>query len=376
MPQVKLHKQVEVSRSPRARQVEALFDLPTEQKAQVSWEGKVPIEAQPWNVGLIVGPSGCGKTSVALDMFGKAFHPELRWQGKSVIDDFPKDVGVQQIAAACSSVGFNTMPAWLRPHAVLSNGEKFRVDLARRLLELPDPVVVDEFTSVVDRQVAQIGSHAIGKWVRKLNRQFVAVSCHYDIEQWLQPDWVLEPATMSFRWRSLRRRPGIDVSIAAVKHDTWQLFAPYHYMNAQLNRSAQCFALFVDDRPAAFAGVLHFPHPRSRNLKSLSRMVTLPDWQGLGLAFILMERLGAAYKAMGYRFMTHPAHPPFIRSFDRSPVWKMKRAPGKQTSITATSNIQGMHQSRPCATFEYAGPPCDRGDASNLITRRTKVSAH
>ena len=40
---------------------------------------------------------------------------------------------------------------------------------------------MDEFTSVVDRQVAQIGAHAIQKYVRKHGRQFVAVSCHYDI---------------------------------------------------------------------------------------------------------------------------------------------------------------------------------------------------
>jgi hypothetical protein len=69
----------------------------------------------------------------------------------------------------------------------------------------PDrPLLVDEFSSVVDRQVAKIGAHAVQKWVRRNARQFVAVSCHYDIVDWLRPDWVLEPATMSFRWESLR----------------------------------------------------------------------------------------------------------------------------------------------------------------------------
>ena len=89
------------------------------------------------------------------------------------------------------AVGFNTIPAWLRPYGVLSNGEKFRVDLARRLLEGGDLIAVDEFTSVVDRQVAKIGSHAVQKWARGKGRQFVAATCHYDLEDWLQPDWVL-----------------------------------------------------------------------------------------------------------------------------------------------------------------------------------------
>jgi ABC-type ATPase with predicted acetyltransferase domain len=83
----------------------------------------------------------------------------------------------------------------MKPQAVLSNGERFRVDLARRLLELPDPIVVDEFTSVVDRQVAKIGAHAVQKFVRKHNRRFVAATCHYDVVEWLQPDWIFSLRT-------------------------------------------------------------------------------------------------------------------------------------------------------------------------------------
>jgi hypothetical protein len=115
-----------------------------------------------------------------------------------VIDDFAGTLSMEQVSSACQAVGFNTIPAWLRPFYVLSNGERFRVELARRLLELSDPIVVDEFTSVVDRQVAQIGAHAVQKYVRRNKRKFVAVSCHYDIVDWLQPDWIFEPATMHF----------------------------------------------------------------------------------------------------------------------------------------------------------------------------------
>jgi hypothetical protein len=73
-------------------------------------------------------------------------------------------------------------------NATASNGEQFRVTLARTLAEAPELAVVDEFTSVVDRTVAQIGSHALAKTIRASNRRFIAVSCHYDIEEWLQPD--------------------------------------------------------------------------------------------------------------------------------------------------------------------------------------------
>jgi len=70
-----------------------------------------------------------------------------------------------------------------------------RVDLARALLE-KDFVVFDEFTSVVDRQVAQTTSLAVNKAVRKMGKKFIAVSCHYDIVDWLEPDWVFDTNSM------------------------------------------------------------------------------------------------------------------------------------------------------------------------------------
>jgi hypothetical protein len=140
--------------------------------------------------------------------------------------------------------------------------------------------MVDEFTSVIDRQVAKIGCHAVQKLIRKQQKQFVAVTCHYDVVEWLQPDWMLEPATMSFQWRSLQRRPALDVEIARVGHDAWKLFAPFHYLTADLHRAAACYVLFVEGVPASFAGVLHRPHPKVDDIKGVSRLVTLPDYQG------------------------------------------------------------------------------------------------
>src|SRR5215471_1029840 len=235
-----------ISRSMRARQLEAMFDVPGGDIQMRMWAGDVPLDERDWNVGLIVGPSGAGKTTIARQMFGDELVPE--WHEPSVIDDFDESISMQEIANACQAVGFNTIPAWLRPFEVLSTGERFRVDLARRMLEsAPDePLVVDEFSSVVDRQVAKIGAHAVQKWVRRADRQFVAATCHFDVIDWLRPDWVLEPSTMTFRWESLRPRPPIAITIERVPYAAWQMFAPFHYLTASLHRAARCFVLFVD----------------------------------------------------------------------------------------------------------------------------------
>lgn len=118
---------------------------------------------------MIVGASGSGKTTIAKNIWPDELAWEPKFDAPTVIDSFAGDV--EDVANALGAVGFNTVPAWLRPYHVLSNGEKFRCEIAKRILEQPGTIVVDEFTSVVDRQVAQIASHAVQKFVRKSDRQ-------------------------------------------------------------------------------------------------------------------------------------------------------------------------------------------------------------
>lgn len=181
--------------SARSKQIRAMFDVPDLHGA-VKIGGTLPLDGD-WNVGLIVGPSGSGKSSVLRQAFGEP--EELHWKEPCVLDDFADRLTIEEICSVCQAVGFNTVPAWLRPYRVLSNGEKFRVEVARRLLETrPDRIIaLDEFTSVVDRQVAKIGSHAVQKWVRRQSRRLVVASCHFDLTDWLQPDWIFEPSKPS-----------------------------------------------------------------------------------------------------------------------------------------------------------------------------------
>jgi ABC-type iron transport system FetAB ATPase subunit len=358
--------------TPRVQQLSGMFDVPAQEKLTHHWKGKVPLADREWNVGLIVGPSGAGKSTVAHKLFDvQSLH---EWQANSIIDDFDQTKSIEDIAAVCSAVGFNTIPSWMKPYNVLSTGEKFRAGLARHLLEDPDPIVVDEFSSVVDRQVAQIASHAVQKYVRKYNRKFVAITCHYDVIEWLQPDWMLEPASMSFTWRSLQRRPELQAEIARVHHSAWPLFAPFHYLTASLAKAAKCYILFVNEVPVTFCGILHRPawQKQAQNVWAISRIVTLPDYQGLGLAMIIADTLGAAHKAIGWRLRNYPAHPSFVRAHDHSPNWWLRKKPGTfgarpgKRSAIDRSWKQGA---RPCAIFEYCGPAmADKNKAQALLT--------
>jgi ABC-type ATPase involved in cell division len=349
-----------LSQSARVKQLAALFDVPLATTSRLEWAGEAPIEAEPWQLGLLVGPSGSGKSTLLRALFGAP--RDLTWDAKAVVDDFDRAQTMDAISAVCQAVGFNTIPAWMRPYAVLSNGERFRVELARRLLETPaeTPIVVDEFTSVVDRQVAKIGAHAVQKWVRRTpGRQFVAATCHYDVVDWLQPDWLLEPATLTFSRRSVQPRPRLNVEVARVPHGAWDVFRRFHYLTASLHRGAKCYVLAVNGQPASFAGMMYRPHPKVTDIWGCSRLVTLPDWQGLGLALVLIDLLGACYKARGLRVHTYPAHPALIRSFATSPRWACVKRPGQWSTpnwTTPKKNLHGYFGGRPNAVFAYIGP--------------------
>ena len=165
------------------------FDLSID-KVSEKFKGSIQIEDKDWNVGLIVGSSGSGKSTIAKELFKDGYIFEQNYSESSVIDDMPKEKSVKEITKAFTSVGFASPPSWLKPYSVLSNGEKMRCDLAKSILEEKEIVVFDEFTSVVNREVAKTGSFAIQKAVRKMNKKFIAVACHSDIIEWLEPDWI------------------------------------------------------------------------------------------------------------------------------------------------------------------------------------------
>lgn len=192
MPHFDIVKKNNVKNTFRVSKIEADFDIKPEHSDE-HFEGDIAIP-EKWNIGVIVGGSGTGKTTIAKEIFGDQYITNFQYSADSVIDDMPK-TDIDNITKMFYSVGFGSVPSWLKPYNVLSNGEKMRVDLARAMLER-DFVVFDEFTSVVDRNVAKTACIAINKAIKKTDKKFIAISCHYDILDWLQPDWVFDTNTM------------------------------------------------------------------------------------------------------------------------------------------------------------------------------------
>lgn len=344
-----------VVRSARVQQLEGLFEVPPSQRSAQTWEVNLPIEEKPWNIGLIVGPSGCGKSTVARRLWPTEFARSYAWNpDRSLLDSFPSSLGIKDLTGLLSSVGFSSPPGWVKPFHVLSNGEQFRVLMARVLAEAHAVSIVDEFTSVVDRQVAQYGSAALGKAVRARGQRFIAVTCHYDVEEWLQPDWVYEPALQAFHWRAVQRRPAVEVEVVRADKTAWKLFEPFHYMSRTLHPAAKCFVALIDGRPAAFAGVLWAPHPTVSGYR-MSRLVCLPDFQGIGLGVRLLEHVASAFACTGKPFFIASGLPSLIQALNKSPRWHMGTAPRLNPphmgALASKNPVRKM-----TAGFRYEGP--------------------
>tara|TARA_R100000655_G_scaffold17819_2_gene37748 strand:- start:2099 stop:3163 length:1065 start_codon:yes stop_codon:yes gene_type:complete len=310
----------------RVNSIIGKFDLQSDEVIE-HFQGNIDLPKE-WKIGLIVGKSGSGKTTIAKQLFEDSYITKFEYTNASILDDMPKNCCVTEITNAFNSVGFSSPPSWLKPYSVLSNGQKMRVDLARAMLEDNELFVFDEFTSVVDRNVAKIGSFAIQKAIRKSKKRFIAVGCHYDIQDWLMPDWVFNTDTMTFHSfeGQKKNRPEIKFNIyEATNKSIWKMFAKHHYLSHNHNNAAKVFIATINDEIAGFLSILHFPHPKSKNIKKVHRLVILPDYQGAGFGIKFLNEIGQTYKKNRFRYTIVTSAPSLIYALKKSKIWSCTR---------------------------------------------------
>lgn len=271
-----------------------------------------PVRGGDWAIGLIVGPSGSGKSSLLSYYYGITECPE--WDSSLAIAS-------QVSYESLSAVGLNSVPSWCRPYHVLSNGEQFRARLARIL---STNTSIDEFTSVVDRQVAKSTCHATQRYIRANNMTgIVFATCHYDVIDWLQPDWVFDTQTGVFTPRgSLRPRPEIKIDIYSCQSDWWEVFRHHHYLDSKINKSARCFLGLYNGHPIAFGSSLAYPSGTVKNAWREHRTVVLPDYQGLGIGVRFSDAIAKIFVSNGHRYFSKTAHPRMGEYRNNSPLWK------------------------------------------------------
>lgn len=355
MPTIHVLNEWKIMNSFRVAQVRGMFDF-SDESVRHEMQATLPLDERDWQIGLIIGPSGSGKTSLAQKLWPeKHITQHFDWGASAMIDAFSKGVDTLIICQTLNAVGFSAPPHWLKPYSCLSNGQKFRADLARALCE-SEFIIFDEFTSVIDRDVAKIGSSAVSKAIKRNKAlRFVAVSCHHDIAEWLEPDWMFDCGTNRFVWSQLWR-PQIEITVHECSRTMWQMFRDHHYLNHEINPSAQCYVATWRDRPVGFCSVIHFPHSRCAKFKREHRMVVLPDFQGIGIGNRLSNFIAQKYTREGWRFISTSSNPAMIHHRSRSPLWRVMRFGRVSSPVSAIKSLRASNsRKRISASFEFIG---------------------
>lgn len=265
---------------------------------------------------VITGASGSGKSTFS-KYFGK--EEQIEWNNKkAIISNFdnPNDAVEKLIAT-----GLNSIPTWCKPRNVLSVGEGFRADLARKL---KSNCVIDEFTSTVDRNVALSCSVSISKYIRKNNLQkCVFVSCHKDFIDFLCPDYVIDLDDEAiFDTRRLPRKK-IDIQIFERKNkrEIWNIFRQHHYLSEELNIASHLYCAYWNDTLIGMCAILPQPSGNYQNAFRIHRLVILPDYQGLGVGVKLLESICDIYKYHNKTMYLRTSHVKLLNYMKNSNKW-------------------------------------------------------
>jgi GNAT superfamily N-acetyltransferase/ABC-type lipoprotein export system ATPase subunit len=288
-----------------------------------------PVELpKDFGIGVIVGASGTGKSKL-LSQFGTPQEGPIWEENKSIASHFQSPVEANE---KLSASGLMSIPEWVKPYNVLSNGQQFRADLAR---SLHDGALIDEFTSVIDRNVAKAASTSMARYVRKNNiKGVVLATCHRDILEYLEPDWIID--TDRGEWASGRylHRPDLVLEIRSCSNALWDNFAKHHYLSESLNKAAHCYMAIWEGQLVGFVASLAYPSGTVQNAFREHRLVVHPDYQGFGIGPRLSEAIANHYVSNGKRYFSKTSHPRLGEYRDNSPVWKptsknhMKRKDG------------------------------------------------
>lgn len=311
------------------------FDIQNKEQSNVIVEANLENLPKEWNIGVVYGGSGTGKTTILKNYFKKEMDKSYFDNSKSLISNFdwlePKDA-----TFLLSAMGLSSVPTWLRPFNTLSNGEQYRANLAYIVGSASENevILIDEYTSVVDRDVAKAMSNALQKYIRRTNKRIVLASCHFDIMEWLQPDWIYSPSKGRLEIALSLRQPTIELQIFRCRYETWKLFKQHHYLTEDLNKAAKCFVITFNDKPCAFIAILAMPSGAIQNAFRISRIVVLPDFQGLSIGIKLLNYFGSLYLTDNKKLYIKSSNPSLFKGMkNNEKYWKL---------INETNNIESI----------------------------------
>jgi energy-coupling factor transporter ATP-binding protein EcfA2 len=352
-----------VAKSFRAIKAANSLDIDAEKKSTHHFQVKADIQSA-YSIGLIVGASGSGKTTLAKHIWGNECFNEILDPQRPIIEQFPESMSYDQCAEMLCGVGLTSVPCWIRPAYTLSNGQKARAECALQMAREDGMIVIDEWTSVVDRTVAKVMSHCIQKHARKTAKRIVLLSCHYDVVEWLNPDWVIDANKQTYTdrrslWRDYQRTERLEFNVYETDRHTWRYFSRYHYLSENLAGGKQLFyGLWDGSNQIGFLAFSNYVPHRAGTMMQLhfNRLVIHPDYCGFGLGIHFLNKCAKLVHEKNYEVMGKFSSIPVYNALRRDPKWRLN-AVMRQHKISVGGNMQrkdGFRKDVKAWSFKYA----------------------
>jgi GNAT superfamily N-acetyltransferase len=151
-------------------------------------------------------------------------------------------------------------------------------------------------------------------------------SCHRDIIDWLDPDWVYDTDLQKLdNRRSLLRlgtRPELSLTIRSTGPHYWQYFKRFHYLDTAISKSAHYYMLLLGNKPIGFHAAIHSTNRDIHSYWRGHRTVILPEFQGMGIGTAFSDAVAQIYVDRGFRYFSKTAHPSFGEHREKSPLWR------------------------------------------------------
>lgn len=307
-------------------------DLDIKKKSKHNLEIQCDLNGE-WNVGMIVGASGSGKTTLARQMFKYDFETPILNEKIPIIEQFVDSFSYDDCVNYLNGIGLSQVPCWVRPVYTLSNGQKARAEAALRISQLTEINVLDEWTSVVDRTTAKAMSVCVSKVARRQNKKIILLSCHFDIIDWVDPDWVIDCNTQSWIDRRLlqqnerTRKEQLQFDIKEIDGKSWKYFSKYHYLNERLPGGKNYFfGLFHNNKQIGFQTFSNYT-PTRHNKQPIyhsNRTVIHPDYVGLGLGIKIINITSDIMHKRGFIVMAKFTSLPVYKAMQKQKCWILK----------------------------------------------------
>lgn len=157
-------------------------------------------------------------------------------------------------------------------------------------------------------------------------------------------------------------KPIINLTVERVEPSVWITlgFYKHHYLTDSLNKSCKCLLFSWNGVPVGFVGLLNSPRKGMPWGHSISRVVILPDFQGLGLSSKIINFCGGILKSMGddWTLYLKTIHDKMGAYLTRSDKWQPTSYNGKVRSKESTESEGKRYQNRlmrKSYCFKYVG---------------------